>query len=129
MTSQTDNQVKPEVRTERSDGSLHGVVSRWNFKPRLTRGGAVKDYPDEWVCATCAWAKASKVTFAAVRPDQKKVWCCAAEEWVWHKSDRPCYEEPLEVKMEREAANAGTQRPGATDAPIATEIAPPGSLE
>ena len=75
----------------------------------------MKDYPDEWVCATCAWAKCSKVTLEVVKPHQKKVWCVAAERWMWHRADRACYEEPLEVKLQREAANACVSHAG-TDA-------------
>ncbi len=79
---------------------------RFNFDERPHKRGGVKDYPDEWVCKTCAWAKGSKKTLCAVKRGQKKVWCVAAEIWTWHNSDRMCYEEPLEMLEKRKAYNA-----------------------
>lgn len=102
--------------------AVQRVVSRWNFNERLTRGGAVKDYPDEWVCATCAWAKSSKVTLAVVKRGQKKVWCCKAERWMWHKADRLCYEEPLEVYRKRKAANVSAVAPATLDSALPKDV-------
>lgn len=90
-------------------------LAKFDFTPRPARGGGVKDYPDEWVCGTCAWSKGSKKTLGPVRTGQKTVWCCAAERWVYHRSDRMCYEEPLEVKLQRETQNR-IRRDAVTDA-------------
>lgn len=106
--------VFPGHRMARTAGAVRvqRLVRRWDFTERRARGGGIKDYPDEWVCATCAWAKGSKVTLEVVKPGQRRVWCVAAEEWMWHRADRPCYEEPLEIMREREAANDKAQFQG-----------------
>lgn len=72
-----------------------------DFTPRppgrsfAARGG-LKEWPDEWVCRNCVWAKGSKVTLEPPKPGQKKVWCQhKAQRWMWHNSDRACFEKPL----------------------------------
>lgn len=78
--------------------SLSKMPSGRSFAAR----GGKKDWPNEWVCRNCAWAKGSKVTLEPVKPGQKMVWCQhAAQRWMWHNSDRACYEEPLELLLER----------------------------
>ena len=89
--------------------SLKRVVGRFDFTPRkpkpgdyAARGG-LKDWPDEWVCRNCVWAKCSSVTLEPARPGQKKVWCAhKAQQWMWHNSDRMCFEEPGDMAEERE---------------------------
>jgi len=56
--------------------------------------------------------------------DLRGVWA-AAEHELCHGAD----EVRIVVNRNYKHQNAGTQRPGASDAPIATESAPPGSLK
>ena len=80
-------------------GSLQRMVRPFDFTPRpIVRGharGGVKDWPDEWVCAACAWVKPPK-------NGQKRLWCRKWNRTVWHKGDRMCFEETLDMKEERE---------------------------
>lgn len=84
----------------------------FDFTPRppgrsFAGKGGLKDWPDEFVCRNCAWAKGSSVTLGPVKPGQKKVWCAnEAQQWMWHNSDRACFEEPLEMVREREALSS-----------------------
>lgn len=100
-----ESETMPELP---APGDVAGkrMVRRFDFTPRRARGGGVKDYPDEWVCGTCAWSKGSKKTLGPIRKGQKTIWCCAAERWVYFGSDRACYEEPLEMLEKRKAYEA-----------------------
>ena len=54
----------------------------------------MKDWPDEWVCQTCAWV-------APCKSNRKRVYCRKWRRGVGANSDRACYEEPLEMLRKR----------------------------
>ena len=92
-------------------GSLQRMVRPFDFTPRpIVRGharGGVKDWPDEWVCAACAWVKPPK-------NGQKRLWCRKWNRTVWHKGDRMCFEETLDMKQERERLERPNESSSAT---------------
>lgn len=77
-------------------------LGRYSFTPRspgrsfAARGG-LKEWPDEWRCKACAWC-------ANYHPGMKWIYCRAWNRSMWANSDRACFEETGEMKMERDLA-------------------------
>jgi len=81
--------------------TVQRVVRRYDFSERgagrsYQAKGGTKDWPDEWRCKTCLWC-------ANWKPGQKTIWCRKWKQSFAATSDRACFEETIEMKMERES--------------------------
>lgn len=100
--------MTPESPTGTARPSLCAAPgSAFDFTPRppgqsyVAKGG-LKEWPDEWVCENCAWVKPCETP-------RKRVYCRKWKRGMNARSDRACYEEPLEILRAREAQKRQTQ--------------------